>query len=549
MPPTASAVATSTTTSQRLRRGTIALLLTGVACAVPALADHPAGACPPTPAERCELWSATVDDATPGNATSGAPARSDQFSVATLTTRTTVIAVVKDVAFDPASPYTSSGRAMVVAFDRTTGAQRWTARRTERAYLSPHAATVSPDGSTLFVTGAAYDGYPIGATDSRISTTAYDVATGHELWTNTWDARPDGTDNGNYITVSPDGAEVYVAGVTTAVGGGLDYVTIAYAANDGRQLWSQVYSGVKPNADDAVFGIAVDRQTDMVYVTGWSAGTADYDNDYATVAYALGHTSSSGNGNGNGQGKGHGKGHDKNATTAPTPGQLMWVARYDGIGAQKSDRANAITVDPTGSRVFVSGDSYRGPGGADYGYGTVAYDARTGAQLWQATYNGGRGGFNSATTMVASATTLLVTGQATAPTAADGNDATTVAYDVTTGAQQWVASVAPMQQDDFSRDLQLSPDGRTAYLVSSDTPLVSYTALTRMTVTAYDVATGTVQWQSVLDGGPVDALSGQSVAVAPDGAVSVAGDLKRSANPLGSTTQNIYDVVVAAFAP
>jgi hypothetical protein len=349
--------------------------------------------------------------------------------------------------------------------------------------------------------------------------------------------------------MSADGSEVYVAGITTAVGGGLDYVTLAYSTADGHQLWSAIYSGVKPGADDAVFGLAVDPQADMLYVTGWSAGTADYDNDYGTVAYALGHTSSAdGSGHGHGHGKDKGRGHDKDpGTSAPAPGQQMWVARYDGIGAQKSDRANALTVDPTGTRVFVSGDSYNAAGG--YSYGTVAYDAVTGRQLWHAAYDGGRGGFNAATDMTATASTLLVTGQATAPSSNDGNDATTVAYDTATGRQLWVTPVAPPRQDDYSRAMTLSPDGSVAYLVTSDIPIVPYTGLTRMTLTALDVATGAVRWASTLDGGGLNALAGSSVAVAPDGSVVALGDLTRSANPTGGSSQNIYDAVLAAFTP
>lgn len=504
------------------------LLLT----ALPAAAEHTYGGCAPTPVERCERWSATIDDP---DVASGA--RSDQFSVATLTTPTTAIAVVKDVAFNPNDAYSSGAKSMIVAYDVATGAEKWRVRRSERTYLSPHAAGLSPDGRTLFVTGAAYNGFPVGATDSQVSTTAYDVGTGHELWTTDWQGRPDASDNGNYLAVSPDGSEVYVAAITTAAGGGLDYLTLAYSARDGRQLWQAIYSGVKPNADDAVFGIAVDSKTDMLYITGWSAGTADYDNDYATVAYALGHQAASHPNNG----RGHAYGHDR----GPVAGQQMWVARYDGIGADKSDRANAIAVDPTGARVFVSGDSYNSTGG--YSYGTVAYDAATGKQLWEAAYNGGRGGFNSATLVTATASAILVSGQATAPSSSDGNDATTVAYDAATGRQLWASSVAPARSDDYSRAIRLSPDHKTAYLVTSDIPIVPYTGLTRLTLTALDVATGATRWQSTLDGGLLDALAGESVAVGSDGTVAALGDLTRSANPVGGTSQNVYDAVLAVF--
>jgi hypothetical protein len=214
----------------------------------------------------------------------------------------------------------------------------------------------------------------------------------------------------------------------------------------------------------------------------------------------------------------------------------------------KSDRANAVAVSPDGNTVVVTGDSYSGPGGADYGYATVAYDAATGVQKWQARYNGGRGNFNSANQIVTTGNRVLVSGQAKATDTANGNDATTVAYDAASGAQVWVGSIAPARSDDFTRALAVSPNGQTVYTVASDTPLVDYTALTALTVTAYSTATGAVQWTSSVDGGVLNALSGSALSVSPDGqTVAVLGDLKRSANPLGAQNQNIYDVVTTLF--
>lgn len=526
-----------------------------VIAALPASAGHSYGSCVPTPAERCERWSATLDD--PGQP---APNRSDQFGAGLVATDRVVVAVAKNVALNTASPYSSTSTALLRGYDRTDGHLLWTARYADRAYVNVTSAAASPDGSAVYITGGAYNGYPVGgATDSQLLTAAFRTSDGGLLWSAHWDGRPDGTDNGKAIAVSPDGSQVYVSGVTTAAAGDLDYVTAAYAAGDGRALWSAVYAGPKAAGSDAVFGLAVNPVRDLLYVTGWSDGTVEYDADYATVAYALGHTAD-GEGDSAGKGackppKGKGAGQDKDKGCAPPPvagpaaGEQVWVARYDGIGQHKSDRANAVAVSPDGSQVYVTGDSYSGPGGAAYGYATVAYDAGTGAQLWDARFNGGRGGFNSANQIVATASRVVVGGQASAPDATNGNDAALVGYDASTGRQLWSSSIAVVRSDDFLRDLVVAPDGQTAYALASDTPLVNYTALTRMTVTAYGVADGVARWTSELNGGALNALSGSALAVSPSGDfVAAVGELKRSADPLGPQNQNIYDLVIAGFA-
>jgi hypothetical protein len=56
-------------------------------------------------------------------------------------------------------------------------------------------------------------------------------------------------------------------------------------------------------------------------------------------------------------------------------GARLWVRRYDGPATSwyDSDVANAVTVSPDGSAVFVTGDSYRSADDDDYA--TVAYTA------------------------------------------------------------------------------------------------------------------------------------------------------------------------------
>src|SRR5260221_14428069 len=72
------------------------------------------------------------------------------------------------------------------------------------------------------------------------------------------------------------------------------------------------------------------------------------------------------------------------APVAPGPGAQLWVARYNGPG-NVNDLANSVAVSPAGGTVFVTGAS--GGSSLKYDYGTVAYDAATGAPLWGARYN------------------------------------------------------------------------------------------------------------------------------------------------------------------
>src|SRR5215468_9433729 len=97
-----------------------------------------------------------------------------------------------------------------------TGAKLWVRRYSEPAGALnvSTAIAVSPDGSTVFVTGW-----------NRV-TVAYRAATGGLFWT----ARYSGGTNANAVVASPDGSKVFVTGYGN-VGGGQDtYTTVAYSS-------------------------------------------------------------------------------------------------------------------------------------------------------------------------------------------------------------------------------------------------------------------------------------------------------------------------------
>ncbi len=243
-----------------------------------------------------------------------------------------------------------------VAFDAKTGRQLW-ATQYPCAGFEPcvaHGIAVAPGGNRVFVTGDYYDG-----NDQDDATIAYDAHTGLPEWTSIYGGS--GTDIARSVTVSPDGTRVFVAGTTSSGTGRFrqapqccaqsTYLTLAYAASTGDQLWLATYDneGTGGHAANAV-GISPDGA--RLYVTGVSWGNGS--NDIATIAYD------------------------------PSDGSQLWVARYDGPAAGR-DSGQDVGIAPDGSLIYVTGWS-EGVG-TDLDYVLLAFDASTGTQVWEVRYD------------------------------------------------------------------------------------------------------------------------------------------------------------------
>jgi DNA-binding beta-propeller fold protein YncE len=172
-----------------------------------------------------------------------------------------------------------------------------------------------------------------------------------------WSRRTDGGhgDDAAYaIAVSPDGSKVYVTGESPGVRSADDYLTVAYNAHTGANVWARRYNGTG-NRNDIANAIAVSPDGSKVFVTGRSRN-ASGNSDYLTYAYS-------------------------------SKGVGVWLRRYDGT-AHRNDMANAIAVSPDGRKVFVTGQSGGNGGGiVTYDYVTYAYGAKTGGALWGRRYN------------------------------------------------------------------------------------------------------------------------------------------------------------------
>lgn len=321
------------------------------------------------------------------------------------------------------------------------GSRRWLARDPGIG----QALAVSPDGSRAFVSTEA------ASLDGDVLTVAHDTATGKRLWTAVF-ASPATANLTRSIAVSPDGTKVFVTG-SARTGTTSAYATMAYDTADGTRLWAARYAG--PASHSQAVSVAVSPHGAKVFVTGASMGrTGQF--AYATLAYraatgtrlwAARYTDGNRGAAPTGlavsrTGQVYVSGTDRTlhgiqayATVAynPRTGHQLWLARYNGLGETNYD--NAVTV--TGTQVFVTGQS-KNPATGGFDYATVAYSAATGKQRWTARYSGrpGSGGLPSAITAGPHGSEVVVTGGVgVAPPG--GTQYATVAYRAATGTLIW----------------------------------------------------------------------------------------------------------------
>jgi hypothetical protein len=310
-----------------------------------------------------------------------------------------------------------------IAYDAATGTRLWLERYTypldDRSADQPTALGVSPDGSTVFVTGTSWYDY---------ATVAYDAATGSTRWVARYDAGS--WEKANVLAVSPDGSRVFVSGSSVTSATSLDIATVAYDVSSGDRLWTSRYDGRRSREDQAN-AIGVSPDGSRVFVAGFSEGS-NRQRDFVTVAYTGSH------------------------------GAQRWVRRYNGPG-DWNDNVKALVVNPDGSRVFVAG--YR-TGGKDYrDFETIAYDASSGDRVWLRSHEGTGNWYDQATAIGVSpdGLTVFVTGFDTG--SATGRDYATLAYRASGGSLRWVAHYDESVEVPVA--LTVRPDGGTVFVTGS----------------------------------------------------------------------------------
>jgi PQQ-like domain len=381
---------------------------------------------------------------------------------------------------------------------------------------------VSPGGGMVFVTGAS-----TGATSfSDYLTAAYNAATGARLWTARYNGPGNGDDGAASVAVSPDGATVFVTG-TSGGASNSDYATVAYRASDGTQLWVARFNGPANDFDGAA-AVSVARDGTKVFVTGTSFWNGDAASGMATVAYRAsdgaqlwvarlngpaGNTGASAivspGGNrvfvtGEVQSKQITAEYGTMAYNATT-GARLWARRYAGQGAK------SIAVSPDLKKVYVTGESHGD-------YGTLAYSARTGALLW-ARFYGGRRSFDFANSVAVSpGGTVLVTGGSRAPSPLN-TDYATVAYSPG-GHQLWVRRYSgPGNHSDIASAVAAPGNGR-AYVTG--TSWGGSATVDDYATIAYNVRTGALVWVRRYNG-PASGGDSASSLAARGGRVFVTG--------------------------
>jgi hypothetical protein len=361
-----------------------------------------------------------------------------------------------------------------VAYNAVTGAQLWVSRDSgpAKGQNFPAKVAVSPDGHTVFVTGASAG---IG-TGFDYATVAYKATTGTQLWASRYDGPGHGDDHAWSMAVSPDGGTVYITGGSPGATSNNDYATIAYRAATGAQLWIRRYNG-PGNGKDSAVSIAVAPHGHRVFVTGGSTGkTTGF--DYATIAYGA------------------------------ATGRQIWLRRYDGP-AHIKDYGHSVTVSRDGKEVIVTGASRGVSTGVDYA--TIGYSAGTGRQLWVARYNGPGNNTDDALSVVAGLNgQVFVSGYSRGTTS--GQDYATIAYQETTGAKLWVARYnGPANVNDLMTSMAIGVGGRNVYVTGfTEAPGVySYATV------AYSTASGKQLWARRYRGGSRNLA--EFVAVGPAG--------------------------------
>lgn len=375
-----------------------------------------------------------------------------------------------------------------LAYDTTTGKWLWGARYLGHAgpLLQASAIAVSPDGSTVFVTGVTPSpGVP---SVEATATLAYNAATGARLWVRTHgpvQARA-GTQP-NALAVSPDGSEVFVTAMAPGAAGGSVLSTVAYKAATGTTVWVRRVSdgGVSAGGPSVV----VSHDGSQVYVAGSGTGTKA-----ATIVATT-------------------------ADYATATGVRRWVARNRGQG--EPDPCY-LAVSRDGTRVFLGTTTDPRTNGGAAVYHTLAYNAATGARQWSQTFAVLRhASVLSAIAVSPDGSAVFVTGEA-------GHTGSprigTIAYNSATGAQLWNEEY-PLTDAGIGISLSVSPDGSQVFAAGQ-----AGNTSTGFATVDYDTSTGATLWSQTYNG-PAGGIASAVVASPTGTSVFVTGTSTENVGP------------------
>lgn len=375
-----------------------------------------------------------------------------------------------------------------IAYDAATGTARWSAEFPGRS--DPEAAlgrlvAISPDGKTLFVSANTFcRGSCAGKPFDGQAVVAYDAKDGQRLWV----ARYDSGGGGAYdISVDPAGSRVFVGGSSD---GGLSSVVLAYDAATGDEVWKlERPSGL---SEGMTMGLSPDGAT--VYV----ADPAPPATPVGPPCFSLG-------------------GGYRTVALDSVDGSPIWSSTFTNAG-QSCGVPTDLVAGPDGQTIFLTGKDRADEG--NYGSQTVALDASSGDVVWDV--DDPRilttGGDSKVSLGVDPDGSKVVVFGDRCEKPAFGCDTpigSTIAYDADSGASVWASTYSGGGQL-FATDLQVAPDGSSVYVTGQENmPCFDdcqIFARTDAPLVAYDLDTGIERWASVKP----DSYN-QALAVSPDG--------------------------------
>jgi hypothetical protein len=411
---------------------------------------------------------------------------------------------------------------ITLAYDAATGERQWLKREDGAGGVDGiEAMAISPDGSTVFVTGpSAMDtnGSGVSAAIYDGVTIAYDSATGQERWRATYAARPGGSDYPASMALAPDGSTVLVGMSSAGSSAGSDLVAVAYNAATGTQRWAARASGADPSGGDLAMAIATDGV--RAYLAGASPEPANgYDSlivafDLATGAerWRSGYAGAARGTDSALDVLAHGgavyaAGFETLAdgyadalvwSLDAATGAVRWTRREDAGG--QDDVAAQLVASPDGTKLFTSGNSSTPETEQDFL--TQSFDAATGEVRWTRSFDLG---FEYHFELAAAGDAVFSTGL----TGENTGDFATVAYDLDTGAQRWVAAFdGTAHAQDETMGLVAAPDGSAAYVTGTSSSSVFGGYRQDIATVAYSGADGSVLWEHRFDGGGSDQAGG-----------------------------------------
>ncbi|HEY1199335.1 MAG TPA: SBBP repeat-containing protein [Niastella sp.] len=298
----------------------------------------------------------------------------------------------------------------------SAGVQQWVARYNGPGNFFDEPADLAIDNAgNVYVTGRSAG---VGNNDDY-ATIKYNSA-GVVQWVARYNGPNDSTDAATSLAVDAAG-NVYVTGLSAGVGSVLDYATIKYNSA-GAVQWVTRYNG-PGNSNDRAAALVIDNS--FVYVTGSSTGIGT-NLDYATIKHNI------------------------------STGAIEWVSRYNGAGNDR-DEAVSLTVDNAGN-VYVTGTIISGfdPSGDPFplelfDWATIKYNS-AGAVQWVSTHDEGGDDF-AESVKLDNLGNVIVTGSiSNSPPRLEEPDLDygTIKYNALTGAEIWVSKYGPPPGTDFN---------------------------------------------------------------------------------------------------